>query len=668
MDKPQDITPEEQPIEEASRYAKLQSVGQGGSAFVFKAFDTVLQKTVCLKVGTTPAEGEELKDVFYRFEKEARILSSMNHPNIVQCYELTSHNPYGETFKEQETPIIVLQYIQGMDLYNFGRECEYDYARIVDIATQIARALNYAHNLENRVLHRDIKGTNIIINNEGHVYLIDFGISKLGTAVKTTMHRFGTSGFIAPEILENYIATDVKAAVKPVDARADLYSLGCLLYFLVTKKLPFPQKPNLSIFSILEDQKNNKFIPVEKADENCPALLVDLIHKLMAYDRELRPANGKELLADLLQITKKIGVPSEQFLDLKTPKELSPQDFSLMRNNYDVFVKQNNEDKIRYFQSLDTMSDKPNDPKTPQRIDRKFLYGLVGAGCLFFIMFVFYFMDSGSSQTSNISTSINSTPVIKQEPVQVSRAEGIKEELDKTPTSVVALKTDTAKKKTVSSAPKEASSYQKRFKAPAQPRNNSNESIDFGDEMTLSGNNKSSRGKKYGVVESSTFSAILSNKVITSDLNAPVTAILNEDIVVKGKVIIPSQSKIIGTARSSNTDRVSIRFSKFILNNNKTIPFSGIAMDDQGATGIAGKVDREKSKRVARGGGNVMSGAGSIVLDTVTGSSVGGRILNDAGDEMLDQVDDEVRYHTNSTTVIEVQSGVPFKLYISRDF
>jgi hypothetical protein len=91
-------------------------------------------------------------------------------------------------------------------------------------------------------------------------------------------------------------------------------------------------------------------------------------------------------------------------------------------------------------------------------------------------------------------------------------------------------------------------------------------------------------------------------------------------------------------------------------------------MDDQGATGIAGKVDREKSKRVARGGGNVMSGAGSIVLDTVTGSSVGGRILNDAGDEMLDQVDDEVRYHTNSTTVIEVQSGVPFKLYISRDF
>ncbi|MCB0273095.1 MAG: protein kinase, partial [Bdellovibrionales bacterium] len=616
-----------------------------------------------LKLASGPKENEDLKDVFHRFEKEARILSSMNHPNIVQCYELTSQNPYGKTYEEQEAPILVLQYVEGIDLYKFGREYEYDYGRIVDIAIQIARALNYAHTLENRVIHRDIKGTNIIINNEGHVYLIDFGISKLGTAVKTTMHRLGTSGFIAPEILENYLASSPKEATQSIDGRADLYSVGCLLYFLVTKKLPFPVKPDLAVTAILLDQRQNKFIPIQKADENCPLILAELIHKLMSYDKDQRHVDAKDLLADLHLVQQKVGLPETQFLDLKDNGGTEPQDYSIMKNEYDVFVRQNNEEKVRYFQSLDTVSEKPSDPSTPPRFDQKFIYSLYSLGALFFAIILYYFFSGGSGPSKPINHSITETPMVKTAPVEINSAEAIKRELNENPTKVVPLNLEKEKTNTNKSAPK-------RSFTPSQPtiQRSYGDTIDFGDDMTLSSSKNKNRKKTYGVVESNTYSAILVNKIITSDINAPVKAILNEDIIVDGKVIIPAESKIIGTARSSNTDRVSIKFTKFILNNNETISFSGIAMDDQGATGIAGKVDREKSKKVARGGGNVMSNAGGIVLDNVTGSNVGGRILNDAGDEVLDQVDDEVQYHTQSTTVIEVQSGVPFQLYISRSF
>ncbi|MCB0273154.1 MAG: hypothetical protein KDD46_09075, partial [Bdellovibrionales bacterium] len=86
MDESKEIVEETALEQEESRYIANKSIGIGGSAWVFKAFDTVLEKTVCLKLASGPKENEDLKDVFHRFEKEARILSSMNHPNIVQCY------------------------------------------------------------------------------------------------------------------------------------------------------------------------------------------------------------------------------------------------------------------------------------------------------------------------------------------------------------------------------------------------------------------------------------------------------------------------------------------------------------------------------------------------------------------------------------------------------
>jgi len=655
-----------------TRYTFLNTIGLGGSAYVFKAYDTFLEKHVCLKMGSKPQEGEDLKDLFYRFEKEARILSSMNHPNIVQCYELTSRYTDGETFKEKQAPILVLQYVEGIDLYNYAMEYAYGYERIVDIAIQIARALNYAHTLENRVIHRDIKGSNIIINNEGHVYLIDFGISKLGTALKTTMHRFGTSGFIAPEIIENYTATQAKEAVRLIDGRADLYSLGCLLYFLVTKKLPFTHSQTTSFLGVLQDQKEQKFIPIDDQVQGCPKDLSDIIVKLIAYKRDHRFGDAKALLNDLYELSNKIGRPTDPFLNLDISEDKSIDDFSNMKNNYELFVRQNHQEKNDYFKQRKLIKAPIFDEKPPPRYDKTFIKiasSLAVGLLILFAVSVFQKQDRRQVKIQTAPKIASKGKVKNISAKQTIQEELVKKDSDIVPLNIQAQETDSLEEMKAEVKNRKQLSDKIKLKQHAlkkiEPQNNV---IEFGNELTLNQTGSSSYKTNIGVVESSTFTAILSSKVMTSNIRTPVTAILDEDIIIKGKVVIPSQSKIIGQAQATQSDRVNITFQTFILPNQKTIKFSGMAMDLDGAMGIQGKVNREQTKKLKRAGGKVITSAAGSLLDTVTGGRLGGQIIDQATDEALDQIDSEIEYQTQSTTVVELQPDTSFKLYIRKSF
>lgn len=205
------------------RYHILEPLGQGGMASVYKAFDTRLEAEVAVKVIRTdmfpPAV---LERMLKRFEREAKAVARLNHPNIVSVID------YGEY---EGFPYLVMKYMPGGTLKaHMGQPMPYNQA--ARILAPIARALAYAHG--QGVLHRDVKPANILITQSGEPVLTDFGIAKLvenekGQTLTGTGMGIGTPEYMAPE----------QGLAQEVDGRADVYALGVVFYELVTGRRPF---------------------------------------------------------------------------------------------------------------------------------------------------------------------------------------------------------------------------------------------------------------------------------------------------------------------------------------------------------------------------------------------------------------------------------------------
>ena len=648
----------------AGKYFGLETIGMGASAMVVKAWDTILQKYVCLKIGAKPQEGEKKEDLFHRFEKESLILSSLNHQNIVQCYDFTAKVPEGETIAEKQSPVLVLQYIDGIDLWVYRSEYDISYPRIVNIAVQIASALDHAHNVEPRVIHRDIKASNILINEQGHISLVDFGISKLGKSLQTTIHRIGTNGFIAPEIIQQFVTQDGETTSKEIDARVDLYSLGCVLYFLVTGELPYGNHKDEYFPKVIDDLKGKKYVPIIEYREDCPDSIIEMIEKLMSFSREDRHESAADLLDHLYGIVREIGPPETRLLDFEEHKARTPMDVLGQASKYNKYVNQSHGKRMSLLSKLErqqTEKKEPTQDAFPPKFSKKFKTWLGGCMALLVILMIANFQTGKRGSPVQETTKKQPTEAVTLMDKHTISPQEIKKELEKTPLKAITPDVKEYKQVSKPSKSKKRNTYRpipkKTYKS-------------YGDTLLVGGNSDSSfSNRKLGVVESSKYSAILMSKIVTTDLSAPVVAKLNQDIIVDGKVIIPEGSKIIGRPRGTSTERVPVRFHKFIVKgSNKEISFSGIAFDGEGAPGIVGKIDREKSKKVARGGGDVFTGAGGIIIDNVTGNSIGGRILNDAGDEVVDQVDEEIQYSTKNQVAVEVGQGAYFMLYISKSF
>src|SRR5918994_2481911 len=263
------------------RYTRSRPLGSGGMADVYLAHVEVLDRDVALKVLRYQDAGNE--EFVKLFRREARSAARLNHPNIVSVYD--------QGRSEDETHYIAMEYLPGGTLKDrILEEGALDPHDAIEFASQIAQALGHAH--EHGVIHRDIKSRNILLTQAGYAKVADFGIARAATATTTGSRPdpiLGTPGYISPE----------QATGKPVGPRSDLYSLGVVLYEMLTGTLPYGgEDPASMAFQHVHGPLRSP----REANPDVPEPLNALVTKLLAKDPKDRYASAAELADDLEQV------------------------------------------------------------------------------------------------------------------------------------------------------------------------------------------------------------------------------------------------------------------------------------------------------------------------------------------------------------------------------
>ena len=303
----------------ANRYEMIKRVGNGGMATVYKAKDTVLNRFVAVKIlrdeFTTDAEFVK------RFEAEAQSAASISHPNIVSVYDVG---------KENDLYYIVMELVQGKTLKEIileeGGPLPWKWS--INIAIQIASALEVAH--KNNIVHRDIKPHNIIITEDGVAKVTDFGIAK--AVSNSTITAFGSTigsvHYFSPEHARGGFT----------DAKSDLYSLGVVMYEMLTGKLPFDADTPVSV--ALKHMQEEPEEPID-INENVPEAVNDIIMKALRKDTNLRYQNATSMLRDLNRALKD---PDGDFVD---DEDTYTDEFATQRIStiYDEDEPKNNKNK-----------------------------------------------------------------------------------------------------------------------------------------------------------------------------------------------------------------------------------------------------------------------------------------------------------------------------------
>jgi len=206
--------------ENVGPYRVVEKLGQGGMATVYKAYHASLDRYVALKV-LHPAFKED-PDFLERFQREAKVVAGLEHPNIVAVYDYSEH---------EGTPYLVMRFVEGETLKaRFARE-RLHIEEILYIVESIGGALDYAH--QRGILHRDIKPSNIMLSNDGKIFLTDYGLARIADTGESTLSRdmvLGTPQYISPEQARGDLM---------LDAGTDIYSFGVVLYELIVGRVPF---------------------------------------------------------------------------------------------------------------------------------------------------------------------------------------------------------------------------------------------------------------------------------------------------------------------------------------------------------------------------------------------------------------------------------------------
>jgi eukaryotic-like serine/threonine-protein kinase len=276
------------------RYRLVEKIGAGGMGDVYRAHDEHLDREVAIKVlpPGTAVDGRSLK----RFHNEAIALSRLNHSNICTIYDVDEH---------AGQPFIVMELLVGQTLTEriAGRPLHLD--ELLDLAIQIADALETAH--AKGIVHRDIKPGNIFVLSRGQAKVLDFGLAKLampptvtpgaltGETLTSPGAAVGTTAYLPPE----------QAQGKEVDARADLFSFGLVLYEMTTGRPAFYGNTSAIIFDAI---LNREPIPPSRLNPNLPAELEQILSKALEKDREMRYQTAADLRADLKRLKREFDL------------------------------------------------------------------------------------------------------------------------------------------------------------------------------------------------------------------------------------------------------------------------------------------------------------------------------------------------------------------------
>jgi eukaryotic-like serine/threonine-protein kinase len=287
--------------EKVSHYRILEKLGAGGMGVVYLAEDMKLGRKVAIKI--LSHEYTTNKDRLHRFDQEASAASNLNHPNILTIHEVGDDD--GRHY-------IATEYIDGVTLRRKLAASHLEAPEILDIAIQVACALEEAHAAG--IVHRDIKPDNIMIRRNGYVKVLDFGLAKLTETVDRTPLDtesptrvlvqtdagvvMGTSHYMSPE----------QARGKPVDARSDIWSLGVVIYEMVAGRTPFEGETSTDVIVAITQKEPP---PLARFASNVPAELDWIVMKALRKDRDERYQTIKELLTDLRRLKQRLEFEAE---------------------------------------------------------------------------------------------------------------------------------------------------------------------------------------------------------------------------------------------------------------------------------------------------------------------------------------------------------------------
>ena len=248
------------------RYLILREIGRGGMGTVYRAHDAVLDRDVAIKSLNAEGLGTEGRA---RMLREAQSIAKLKHPNIVQVHDAGQFDG---------TPFIVMELVEGMSLHERPPQ---DFQGIVSVGRQICGALEHAH--QHGIIHRDLKPENVLIEQDGTAKLMDFGLARsMASRITVEGAIVGTVSYLAPEL----------ALGHDFDGRADLYSLGVMLYELTTGQLPFTHGDPLAVVS---QHLHASPVPPRAKNADLPPALSKLILALMSKDPEARPSSAAEV-------------------------------------------------------------------------------------------------------------------------------------------------------------------------------------------------------------------------------------------------------------------------------------------------------------------------------------------------------------------------------------
>ena len=254
----------------------IEYIGQGGMATIYKAHQTTLDRFVALKVIHPVLKNDQ--SFINRLNREASIIAKLDYPNIVTVYDFTEF---------EGTPFLVLRYIDGKTLKEVLQQQHLGTQSILKIMRPVADALAYAHS--RGVLHRDVKPSNILIDNEGRVYLTDFGLARIAYSSESTSSHdmmIGSPHYISPE----------QARSEPVDVRTDIYSLGIVLYEMFTGQVPFSAE---TPYGTILAQINEPPRAPRAINPKIPAAVEQVLLKSIAKDPKNRYQSIREMMRAL---------------------------------------------------------------------------------------------------------------------------------------------------------------------------------------------------------------------------------------------------------------------------------------------------------------------------------------------------------------------------------
>ncbi|MDK1117922.1 MAG: serine/threonine-protein kinase [Anaerolineae bacterium] len=270
-------------------YRIIERLGQGGMATVYKAYHASLDRYVALKV-LHPAFHED-ETFLGRFQREARVVAKLEHPRIVPVYDYAEH---------ENRPYLVMKFIEGETLKSRLSRGSLSSEEITQVVEAVGSALAHAH--ESGILHRDIKPSNVLINNDGQMYLADFGLARIAQAGESTLSSDSIMG--TPQ----YISPEQARGDKDLDEGTDIYSFGVMLYELVVGQVPFSAD---TPFSIIHDHIYTPLPLPRTINKKVPESVERVLLKALAKDRADRYEDVPSMAKAFISAWATAGVPME---------------------------------------------------------------------------------------------------------------------------------------------------------------------------------------------------------------------------------------------------------------------------------------------------------------------------------------------------------------------